>query len=464
MADSDASLTISIVNNNMRATVEYIPAEGSGKALTVEDVVARLSEAGVVAGIHMDNIRTMCASSRPLKTVVVAESIKPQVGQKARIEPYISLKKGEARARDDGSVDFHDLGEIVSAAVGQKLYRRIPPTIGNPGYDVTGKEIPGLLGKDLRIMLGNGTALDSADPDLVIATQEGELIMKNGVLAITELHNVKGDVDFSTGNIIFKGSIKIGGTVRSGFTVEAGGNIQINGNIEDSKVIGAGDITVLGGFAGTGQGLVKADGDVTLKFVENQSVKAGRDIILNGVSYHSHLEAGRSIIAKVGKGTIIGGQAEAKHSVEALRLGSMACVSTVIRVGLDPEFADRMQAIEEERIATKESDDRLDQSIMYLNKLKIDQGRLTPEKAALLEKMEGARRGISEKLDQLNEQRGRLVIDQENIGNAFVSVDIAGYPKVRIYIGNQVLTVEDNLGSSVFKIFEGDVVRFSKDR
>jgi len=463
MADIDASITISTRNDNLQATVDFSPHEGFGKPLTVEDVLSRLSEAGISAGIHMDNIRTMCASTRPLKGVVVAVAIKPGVGDNGRIEPYVSMRKrAQAREREDGSVDYHDLGEIISVSRGQKLYRRIPPTLGKPGYDVMGNEISGLLGKDIRIVLGNGTEFDAQDADLVIASMEGELILKNGLYHISELHEVKGDVDYSTGNIKFKGSVKIGGTVRSGFTVEAGGSIRINGSVEDATVIGGNDVTVLGGFAGTGQGVVKAGRDAFLKFVENQRVDAERDIILREVSYHSRLRAGHSIIAREGKGTIVGGRAEANFSIEALRFGSSACVPTVIKTGIDPALAERLKNLDGEIAMTGESQEKLEQNILFLYKMKFEHGQLPPYKAALLEKLEAARKNIPEKLELLSSDKEELLNNKESIDKAFASADIAVYPKVRVYVGHQFLAVEDTMSASTFKIFEGEVIRLSK--
>ena len=43
---------------------------------------------------------------------------------------------------------------------------------------------------------------------------------------------VPGDVDFSTGNIDFIGSVKVMGSVRNGFSVKAEGNVEIMGRLE----------------------------------------------------------------------------------------------------------------------------------------------------------------------------------------------------------------------------------------
>ncbi len=464
MADIDARISIHVANDNLRATADYYPSEGEGKLLTREDVFARLAELGIVRGIKEDGIAYLCESTRPLKAVALAEAAPPTAGENARIEQYVSISKRKKVAeREDGSVDFRDLGEIASVCAGQKLYRRIPPTVGNPGVDIMDNELPGLLGKDITLIPGRGAMIDPNDPDLVVAAVEGELIFKDGVLNVSEIHTVKGDIDFSTGNLQFKGSVKIGGTLRSGFTVEAGGSVQINGNVEDASVISGADVTILGGFAGSGQGKITAKRDVFLKFVENQRVDAGRDIIMTGISYHAMLRAGRSVLVKGGKGAIIGGQTEAKYSVESARFGSAACVPTVLKTGLDPMLAERLKILDDEIAQAKAAHEKLEQSIIFIYKIKIDHnGKLPPDKQALLEKLEATRKSLPGRLDSLKSQREQMLRDQENINNAFIAADIGVFPKVRVYIGNQWIAIEDNLGPSTFRLFEGAIIRLSK--
>lgn len=464
MPDIDAKISIHLASNNQRATADYFPPEGEGKRLTAEDIRSRLSELEITHGIKDDAIEYICESSRPLKAFLLAEAVLPTAGENARFEQYISIsKRKKAAEKENGSVDFRDLGEITSVSAGQQLFRRIPPTIGSPGIDIKGSEIPGLPGKDFTLVPGRGTRIDENDTDLVVSEIEGELIFKDGVLLVTEIHTVNGDIDFSTGNLQFKGSVKISGSVCSGFSIEAGGSVQINGNVEDATVISTVDVTILGGFAGTGQGKIKAGRDVFLKFTENQHVEAGRDIILTGISYHATLRAGRSILVKGAKGAIVGGQSEAKYSIEAVRFGSSACVPTVIKTGIDPMLAERLKNIDEELAQTKAAHEKLEQSIIFIYKIKIDRnGQLPPDKQALLEKLEAARKAIPGKMDSLTAQKESLLRDQENISNAYITADLGVFPKVRVFIGNQWIAIEDNLGPSTFRMFEGEIIRISK--
>ena len=170
-----------------------------------------------------------------MRNIIVAKAIPSETGEKAHIETYFTINTSrKAIASENGSIDYHNLGDIASAKKGQELYRKIPPTIGKSGKDVLGNEIPGKKGRDLKIVLGSKTDIDEDDPNLVKASGDGEIIITKGIVQISKVHKVKGDVDYSTGNIIFNGTIMIKGTVRAGFKIKAAGDIVISGNVEDA--------------------------------------------------------------------------------------------------------------------------------------------------------------------------------------------------------------------------------------
>jgi len=460
----DASIRISVASNKMRVTANYTPASGEGKKLTPDDVLSQFASMNINTGIKNDIISRMCKSERPITSILLAEAIPPQTGEKARIEKYIKINSiRKALERENGGVNHYELGEICSATEGQKLYRRIPPTTGKSGKDVYGSEIPGIPGRDLKIVLGHGTKRHENDTDLIVATIEGEVLIKNGIMQISEIHNVKGDVDFSTGNIRFKGSIKIFGTVKSGFEVHGDGIIEIKGNVEDAIVVGGNDVIIHGGCAGSGSGIVKAKRDVFVKFVENQRIEADRDIIINGESYHATLLAGRSVIAKGKKSTIVGGKCEAKISVEADYFGSKASPPTIIKIGIDSKLAEKLKAIESGIIKNQKSFDKIEKSIVFIHRQKIDaNGVLPPDKQALLEKLELAKRTMPDKLNTLINEKENLLKEQKDIDKAYAIANKDVFPKVQIHIGSQWITIEDNLGPSKFQIIESEIVRFSK--
>ena len=460
----NASMKVKIVPGKMKVLVNYQPPLNGGEPLTVEQVEEVLSSEGITHGIDHNAIRSMCDTSYPLTSHVLASGQQPGKGENARLEMYVKLDSGQkAVEREDGSIDFRNLGNICTVSEGQDLYRRIPPTQGDPGYDIMGNEIPGLFGKDLKIIVGRGTVRDEYDDNLVKAAVNGEIMFVDGVLTISEIHTVKSDVDYETGNIKFNGSVRVLGTVRAGFKIEAEGDVEIQGIVEDAEIISGNDIIITGGFAGNGQGTAKAKRDIYVKFIENQNLRAERDIIITGDSYHAQLSAGRSIIAKGDKSTIVGGTCEAKQSVEAARLGSVACAPTIVKLGMDPRLNDMIHDVDAEIENAQKQHEELEKSVVYLYKLKIENhGQLPMDKTVLLQKLEDARKNLPEKVKMLKQKRQKLLDEQHDFDKSYAEASKQVFPKVQIHIGNQWVQVEDNHGPSRFRVIDGSVARMLK--
>ena len=460
MPDIDASMKINVVDNKMRVTASFEPAQGEGKIITPEVVIEKLSSMDIKTGIKHDNINKMCNENIPRNSLILAEGITPSVGDKARLEMYVKLPPRKAVERENGGVDFYDLGEIPSAEVGDELYRKIPPTKGTSGKNVFGEEIEGIYGRDLTIILGRGTAVDDKDENLVRATKNGVIQIKNNILHISEIYTVKGDVDFSTGNLNFNGSIKIGGTVKAGFEVRAKGFVEIKGFVEDAQVIADGDVIVKKGFVGSGSGLIMSGQDVYVKYVENQHIEADRDIIINGEAYHATILSCRSVYTQGKKGAIVGGQCIAKKNIEAHYFGSVATPLTIIKIGVDPKLEENLKKVEDVIAISQEALNKIEQNVAFLNRQKINSnGILPPEKQIIYDKLEKTKKTLPAKLEDLQQTRKELLIEQKNLDEVNAVADKGVYPKVQVHIGNQRIIIYDKLGPSRFRLFKKEIIR-----
>ncbi|MFC1550987.1 DUF342 domain-containing protein [Candidatus Latescibacterota bacterium] len=464
MKEKIARLEIKVAKNKKRVLADFTPYPGVENDLTYDQINIKLQMLGVQVGIDEDKIRTICNSEKPLRNIVIAECIYPERGENARLKYYIDInERRKAVEQDDGSIDFRDLGEISSACAGQVLYKRIPPTIGAPGKDVYGIEIPGLPGKDLKINLGAGTEIDEGDENLVRASNDGEILIINGIIQISSVYKVIGNVDYSTGNLKYNGAVKVSGDVKSGFKIEADGDIEIRGFVENAEVSSGNDVIIYGGFSGMGEGVVKANRDVIAKYVENQTIQANRDIIISGHSYHSNLLAGRAVIVKGSQSAIVGGECKAETGVSTNRLGSINGTKTVVKVGYNKELSDSLFQCEKEIGMMEEEQHKLEQNIENLTHLKtIKKGILPQEKTEQLEMMEMEYNDMYDKLREIKSKKDALDKEQEKLNNAEVLANTSAFQNVQVYYGQQYLTVKSNLGPSVFKLSNSEVIRLSK--
>ena len=124
------------------------PAAG-GAALGWEIVCAAMEAAGVVHGIDESAIASLikdAAAAAPglMLQGTLARGSKPGKPLPSYFENLVTPFQDRVlrpREREDGSVDFHDLGDIESVHEGDLLVRRHPPRAGHPGHDVLGNEI-----------------------------------------------------------------------------------------------------------------------------------------------------------------------------------------------------------------------------------------------------------------------------------------------------------------------------------
>ena len=108
------------------------------------------------------------------------------------------------------------------------------------------------------------------------ATSIGIVHFQDNTLAVKDVLETKGDVDYSTGNIkLEKGSVHVNGSIREGFTVEAPAHVVVKDSIEGAIVSAGGDIEVKGGLVISGKGEIKAHGIITAQFASNARIECG---------------------------------------------------------------------------------------------------------------------------------------------------------------------------------------------
>src|SRR5208337_4362272 len=89
---------------------------------------------------------------------------------------------------------------------------------------------------------------------------------------------INGDVDLTTGNINFNGTVHITGSVRPGFKVQADSDVIIERDVEDAHIIAGGNITIKNGVVGNESVHITARGDITARFIQNARIEAGKSI------------------------------------------------------------------------------------------------------------------------------------------------------------------------------------------
>ena len=186
----------------------------------------------------------------------------------------------------------------------------------------------------------------SEDGLQLISQVNGHASLIEDKVFVSNVYEVE-DVDVSTGDINYDGSVLVKGNVRSGYSIVAKGNIEVNGVIEGSYLKAEGDILLKRGIQGMGKAHVECNGNLVAKFIENARVVAGGFIQTESIM-HSHVAAKGEIEVSGKKGFVTGGMIRSAKFIEAKNIGSPMGTDTVLEVGIDPIMKEHYQELHTE--------------------------------------------------------------------------------------------------------------------
>jgi len=273
-------------------------------------------------------------------------------------------------------------------------------------------------------------------------------------LEVFKKFDVPGDVDYSTGNLSMDGVLDIKGWIRSGFKVNATGEIHVGEGVEDATVESGANIYIKGGIIGTGEGNVRAAGNLTVRFLENAVVNVDGDIFVQDDIVRGKVAANGSIIATGTKGRIRGGSVFAGKVIEMYEIGSPAGVITHVTVGAAPKLRERMVTISKKLGEYRENGSKMDLALTKYDNL--DKGKQLPKE-------------IERKIKILAKQRQDLIIEEEKINKEkealaqklslaesqqlAVKVKEAVYSGTTVVVSGDAFLVKDDIKGKVTFIF-----------
>lgn len=372
------TIKVTLKQRGLEAWAKIVPPE----PVAPDTVRAALREHGVREGIDEDALISLCEAPGP-DEVLIARGVPPTAGDNARIDYLFLSEATEFSPLVDqfDRADFREVGLIQNVVPGQLLARKIPPTAGIPGRAVTGEAIPATPGKDIHILAGKNVEL-SANKLEAHATVTGIPQVSKNRLNVLPIFQVN-DVDFSTGNINFQGSVQIRGSVNPGFAVKATEDVTVEGNVEQATIESGGTIRVKGG-ARSGSRL-QAQEDVEVRFCDSESIiEAQRGILVTGDALHCTLKAGLRIVVEH---RLIGGAARAGEYIQAGIAGTRAETPTLVelvQVGSQEELEHLLGEIGEVEAKLAQVSSRI-QALMRDPQAagRADLQRLTPTKITL---------------------------------------------------------------------------------
>ncbi|MCM1568811.1 MAG: FapA family protein [Roseburia sp.] len=334
---------VEIAPDNMQASVRFFPPSETGNRITMDEFIQDLRNKKVVWGTQMAVLQEHFMSEDDYcRDLIVAKGKEPRHGTDARIEYFFNTDvRIQPTMREDGSVDYFHLNVINHCRRGDMLARVIPEDEGEPGINVMGVRIKPRNVHKANLKYGNN--IEASEDGMSIASMvDGHVMLVEDKVFVSDVYEVE-NVDLSTGNIDFEGSVEIKGNVASNMSINARGNVIVNGVVEGAYIEAGGNIIIARGMNGMTKGVLKAGGNIVAKFLENAEVEAGGYINTESI-LHSKVSAGTEITVEGRRGFITGGHVQAGEKITVKTLGAAMGAATVVEVGADPRVkAEYMQ-------------------------------------------------------------------------------------------------------------------------
>lgn len=338
-----------------------------------------LSENNVIHGIDLDAVGAILETGRFNESVTVAHGAPPQHGKDGNVkwEVDISVLDGAALIEKKGKVDWKEQHHVLQVNNEQLLATLIPPTEGIPGKDVLGKEIAATNGKPVKLPAGKGVRI-SEDGSSMYAAMNGAVSKNGDKYTVSQTFEVRGDINFESGNVEYEGTVIINGGVLSDFKVKSGQDIHINGLVEGALLEANGSIFINGGIQGDQKAKLIAGGDINAKYVNNATLQAMGNIVIHSAITQSAVQSHSRVIVEGPKGTISGGSVYAEHEISADVYGAEIGTKTIVVLGNDlREFKIKLKQHEKKLQVIVENAKKLDHALAQLNKLH-ESGKMTP--------------------------------------------------------------------------------------
>ncbi len=210
--------------------------------LNYNTVLKELERKNVICCIDKPKIKQLLDSGKSFEKENIARGLEPKPSVDEKID-YLFKKKQK-------SAGNRPVSKVISVEPGEVLAVKRPAVFGEPGMDLTGAVKDAPEPKRVEIKVRQGVQLIE-EGTKAVALIEGRPDVTNGLLSVLPVYDHTGNVTPETGDIEFKGDVKIAGNVEDYMVVKASGNVTVGGYVANATIYSGGDITVRGGIIGS---------------------------------------------------------------------------------------------------------------------------------------------------------------------------------------------------------------------
>ncbi len=431
-----------------------LQANDEGKPLDIDLINELIKRVGITYGINNNAIEDIVMHPQLERDFLIAEGKEQINGTDGKIHYYAEDNSAMPKLLPDGKVDYHDLGIINNVKKGDILAKIVPPKKGINGIDVFGRTIKARDGKAVLSPIGKNVVLNN---DEIVSKIDGQLVWIYGKINVFQVFEVKGDVDYSIGNIDFVGSVHIRGNVNTGFKIKAKGDIIIDGILDSSEILCEGNVIVRNGIKGGGKGLLRCKGNLTTKYIENCKIEAEGSVYCEAILY-SKISCNRGIYVNGRHSMITNSVVRTKNEIVANNIGSPMYAPTEIEVGFDPKIKKQITDV-------KYTIEELNEKLLKINKIinyfrQTLTGNIDEEHKSLYEKTLLTQKTIEEQLDESTDSLKRLSSEMDISENAKIKVNDTLYQGVKVTIGYSTIFINQDYHRVILKESDNSQIVF----
>lgn len=434
----DSSIVISTTDLGLKGYITLYPPVNDGHMLTMSDVIGYIESKGVI-NFDVSKVQEAFKAFQEYKIIYqlqFAEGIPPKEGRDAELIYHYDIGP-QKRVIKNGKIDFKESArQLPLVSKGDKLITKKPPVQGSKGVNIYGEDIQPHTVKDITIILSDGATVNEAG-NLYTATTNGYVDFNGVKLGVYPVYVVE-NVDYSTGNIKFNGSVYVKGDVLAGFKIEALKNVVVDGVCQDCEIIAKGDITLQSGMKCKKNGILKADGNVLLGYAENATIYTKGTVDIRKYLYNCNVYSGLSVIATNAEGIIAGGNINAFQEVSCKQLGTTGNSNFSVSVGSKFYFIIELEKIMKEKARITETLDKIETVLDRINTA----GNVFEGSNSNIEKMLELKTSLTELINKLSAKEKTLK-EENRAKNPKVKVQNKIFDGVTVRIHEGVDTLKE---------------------
>jgi len=443
--DISKYINLSITEDQMSAYI-YISSQTDedgnvpSDSITVETLRDFLNSRGVKAGINKDLLQQIVINKLFDRQHLIAVGKPAENGVDGSFKLLFKTEiDNKPKVLEDGSVDYHNIDLYEPVHEGMKIAEYIPATPGHFGYNVSGAVLNCNNGHELSPLKGSGFTV-SDDKKSYYSALDGKIEYKNDTIIITNVLDISGDIDLTTGDVTFNGDVIVHGNVYMGAVIKAKNDITVMGNVEGAMLYAGGDVQLKSGMQGGGKGYVEADGNISGKFFEQTKIRCNGNLNVNSMMNCDVFCCG-DITISGRHGIIVGGTTMTQGNINATVIGNMAEVKTVIAAGVNEKLVKEINELEAEIKTVKEAHTKHERILDMLKTIKnpSEKNKITK----MLEQVIQSMQELDHKLSGLNSELEVKLFQTQNYSKSKITVQKYLYPNVHVTLNGLHYTTKD---------------------